>query len=129
MKVAIYGAGAIGAHLGGMLARDAGDGPAADVSLIARGPHLAAMQSNGLTLRFQDGEAFTVRPNAVADPAELGPQDYVSTAVTHAYTSFYTPKHRDRQHYGRVLRRLMIYSNKRFRSICKQRVCARKTLI
>lgn len=72
MKVAIYGAGAIGAHLGGMLARTD-----VDVSLIARGPHLAAMQSNGLTLRFQDGEAFNVRPNAVADPAELGPQDYV----------------------------------------------------
>lgn len=73
MKVAIYGAGAIGAHLGGMLART-GD---VDVSLIARGPHLAAIQANGLVCRFQDGDEFRVRPTAVEDPADLGPQDYV----------------------------------------------------
>lgn len=72
MKIAIYGAGAIGAHLGGMLAKTD-----ADVSLIARGPHLAAMQANGLLCRFQDGSEFRVRPNAVEDPADLGPQDYV----------------------------------------------------
>ncbi len=72
MKVAIYGAGAIGAHLGGMLARTD-----VDVSLIARGPHLAAMQANGLLLRFQDGEEFRVHPTATDDPATLGPQDYV----------------------------------------------------
>jgi len=72
MKIAIYGAGAIGAHLGGMLARTD-----VETSLIARGPHLAAMRAKGLTCRFQDGTSFTVHPNAVEDPAELGPQDYV----------------------------------------------------
>lgn len=72
MKIAIYGAGAIGAHLGGMLTRSG-----VDVSLIARGPHLEAMQQNGLLCKFQDGEEFRVHPNATDDPASLGPQDYV----------------------------------------------------
>lgn len=72
MRICIYGAGAIGAHLGGFLARTD-----AEVSLIARGPHLEAMQRNGLRVIGIDGEAFTVRPRATNDPAELGPQDYV----------------------------------------------------
>lgn len=72
MKIAIYGAGAIGAHLGGMLSR-----AGADVALIARGPHLAAMQANGLVCKFQDGSEFTARPKATDDPATLGVQDFV----------------------------------------------------
>lgn len=71
MKIAIYGAGAIGAHLGAMLARTEHD-----VSLIARGPHLKAMQENGLTFRSAE-ESFTVHPTATDDPASLGHQDYV----------------------------------------------------
>lgn len=71
MKIAIYGAGAIGAHLGAMLARTEHE-----VSLIARGPHLKAMQESGLTFRSSE-EEFTVHPTATDDPASLGPQDYV----------------------------------------------------
>jgi 2-dehydropantoate 2-reductase len=71
MKVCIYGAGAIGAYLGVALV-DAG----CDVSMIARGPHLEAMQKNGLTLE-SDGSTRTVRLRCTADPAEVGPQDYV----------------------------------------------------
>lgn len=71
MKVCIYGAGAIGGHIGGHLAR-----VGADVSLIARGPHLAAIQANGLTVETP-AERFTTRPRATDDPAGLGPQDYV----------------------------------------------------
>jgi 2-dehydropantoate 2-reductase len=71
MKIAIYGAGAIGAHLGAMLARTEHE-----VSLIARGPHLKAMQEKGLEFRSAEG-TFTVHPNATDDPASLGPQDYV----------------------------------------------------
>ncbi|MGH6717779.1 MAG: 2-dehydropantoate 2-reductase N-terminal domain-containing protein, partial [Alphaproteobacteria bacterium] len=44
MKICIYGAGAIGGLLGARLAL-AGE----EVTLIARGPHLAAIQTNGLT--------------------------------------------------------------------------------
>ena len=75
MKVCIYGAGAIGGHIGAVLA-NAG----VDVSLVARGPHLAAMRANGLTL--VEGETrVTVRPRCSDDPAELGPQDYVFVAL------------------------------------------------
>ncbi len=71
MKVCIYGAGAIGGLIGARLARTG-----ARTSLVARGPHLAAMQANGLTLVDGD-ERFTVPVTATDDPAVLGPQDYV----------------------------------------------------
>ena len=71
MKICIYGAGAIGAYLGALLA-DA----ECEVSFIARGPHLAAMQRNGLTLET-GGKKRIVRINCTDDPASLGPQDYV----------------------------------------------------
>ena len=54
MRICIYGAGAIGGLLGARLARSG-----AEVSLIARGPHLAAMRERGLTLRSGE-ESFTV---------------------------------------------------------------------
>ena len=71
MKICIFGAGAIGGYMGAKLA-EAG----ADVSLVARGPHLAAMQANGLRLIEEERE-ITV-PVTASDKAEdLGPQDYV----------------------------------------------------
>lgn len=71
MKICVFGAGAIGGYMGAKLA-----GAGADVSLVARGPHLAAMQSKGLTL-IEEGEATTVPVTASDNPADLGPQDYV----------------------------------------------------
>lgn len=71
MKICIFGAGAIGGYMGAKLAM-----AGASVSLVARGPHLAAMQSNGLTL-IEDGRRETVAVKASADPADLGEQDYV----------------------------------------------------
>jgi 2-dehydropantoate 2-reductase len=71
MKVCVYGAGAIGAYLGVALV-DAG----CDVSMVARGPHLAAMRANGLTLE-SGGTTRTVKLRCTDDPAELGPQDFV----------------------------------------------------
>jgi len=75
VKVCIYGAGAIGGQVGAMLARSG-----VDLSLVARGPHLAAMQVDGLTL-ITDEERFTVRPACTDQPARLGPQDYVIVAL------------------------------------------------
>jgi 2-dehydropantoate 2-reductase len=49
----------------------------ADVSLVARGPHLAAMQDKGLTLIEEDGTPQNVKVTASDNPADLGPQDYV----------------------------------------------------
>jgi 2-dehydropantoate 2-reductase len=71
MKICIYGAGAIGGYLGVQLAR-----AGVDVSLVARGAHLAAMRANGLTLLVGD-EARVVHPRCTDNPAELGPQDFV----------------------------------------------------
>ena len=68
MRICIYGAGAIGGLLGARLAK-----AGAEVSLIARGPHLAAMREQGLTLRSPE-ERFTVPVTATDDPATLGLQ-------------------------------------------------------
>jgi 2-dehydropantoate 2-reductase len=75
MRVCIYGAGAIGAWLGAALA-DGG----ADVTLIARGPHLDAMRRNGLTIE-QEGERRTLRLACTDDPSSAGDQDYVVLTV------------------------------------------------
>jgi 2-dehydropantoate 2-reductase len=71
MKICIYGAGAIGGYLGVQLMR-----AGADISLVARGPHLAAMRDNGLKLLIGD-ETHVVRPRCTDNPAELGVQDFV----------------------------------------------------
>lgn len=71
MKVCIFGAGAIGGYMGVKLAK-----AGADVSLVARGLHLAAMKEKGLTL-IEEGETTTVPVTASDDPAALGVQDYV----------------------------------------------------
>ena len=51
MKICVFGAGAIGGYMGAKLAQ-----AGAEVSLVARGPHLAAMQANGLRLIEKDNE-------------------------------------------------------------------------
>jgi 2-dehydropantoate 2-reductase len=71
MKIGIFGAGAIGGLLAARLA-NAG----AEVTVVARGPHLAAMQANGIVVR-SDGETISARPRAVGDATEAGIQDYV----------------------------------------------------
>ena len=72
MRLCVYGAGAIGGLLGARLAQKG----EVDVTFIARGPHLAAMQADGVTL-ISGGEKITVRPRCVATAEEAGPQDYV----------------------------------------------------
>lgn len=66
MKVAVMGAGSIGGYFGGMLARGGHD-----VTLIARGEHLDAIRSSGLTMQTQLGE-FTVPCAATDQPADVG---------------------------------------------------------
>ena len=73
MRVAVMGAGAVGAYLGTCLAR-----AGADVHLIARGAHLEAMREHGLTLiQTPENERVTVPVHATDDPAEIGPVDIV----------------------------------------------------
>ena len=81
MRICIFGAGAIGAYLGAGLA-NAGE----DVTLIARGPHLAAMRANGITVHSDSGTTHA-HPNCTDDPAALGPKDCVIvTLKAHALT-------------------------------------------
>ncbi len=75
MKIAIYGAGAIGGLIGAHLARIGHD-----VTLIARGAHLAALKEKGLRLSGHSGD-FTVHPRATEDAREAGPQDFVIVAL------------------------------------------------
>ena len=70
-RVCVFGAGAIGGYLAASLAK-----AGADVSIVARGPHLAAIQANGLKL-IKDGQETVWRIRATNDPRELGEQDYV----------------------------------------------------
>ena len=75
MKVCVFGAGAVGGHAAGRLAQGG-----ADVSVVARGPHLAAMQAHGLEIRAPDTN-FRVRVTATDDAAQLGAQDAVIVAL------------------------------------------------
>lgn len=82
MRVAVYGAGAIGALLGARLA-EAGW----DISLIARGEHLAAIRRDGLRIVSDEFGDQTYRLNASDSPDEIGPVDYVILGVkAHALT-------------------------------------------
>lgn len=75
MDIAIFGAGGVGGYLGARLA-DAGH----SVSLIARGEHLRALQSDGLAVRSTAGDT-TVELPATDDPSTIGPVDHVLFTV------------------------------------------------
>ncbi|MBT98127.1 MAG: 2-dehydropantoate 2-reductase [Dehalococcoidia bacterium] len=86
MKIAIVGAGAIGAFLGAKMSL-AGD----DVYLIARGAHLQAMQANGVRVKSPEGD-FEAHPTATDDYESVGPVDFVFLTVKgHSLTDI-TPK-------------------------------------
>jgi 2-dehydropantoate 2-reductase len=75
MRITILGAGATGGHLAYRLAESGHD-----VSVVARGPHLAAIRAQGLG--FTEGGATAYREIAATDdPAQLGPQDAVIVTV------------------------------------------------
>ena len=76
MRICVYGAGAVGGYFGAELCA-AGH----EVTLIARGAHLAAMRENGLRLRI-GGEERVVHPRCTDDPSQVPPhQDYVIVAL------------------------------------------------
>src|SRR4029434_9243168 len=75
MKFAVVGAGAIGTFVGAMLAKSG-----EDVTLIARGAHLRAMQERGVRVRGSLGE-FEARPAVTDDPASIGAVDVALLAL------------------------------------------------
>src|SRR5689334_9708485 len=72
MRICVVGAGAIGGLLAAKL-QQAGE----EVSVIARGPHLAAMKANGLKLIEEDGNEIVAHVKAIEKLAEAGQQDLV----------------------------------------------------
>ncbi len=79
MRIAVFGAGAVGAYFGGRLIETRHH----DVTLIARGPHLRALQSHGLRIESPEGDA-ELAPNtftATDNPAEVGHVDVIFVAV------------------------------------------------
>ncbi|MEM9682181.1 MAG: 2-dehydropantoate 2-reductase [Pseudomonadota bacterium] len=76
MRIAVFGAGAVGGYFGGRLAA-AGE----DVTFVARGDHLRAIRETGLRIESPNGD-LTIHPaQATDDPASIGPVDYVLFAV------------------------------------------------
>jgi 2-dehydropantoate 2-reductase len=75
MKFCVFGAGAIGGFVGGMVARGE-----AEVSLVARGDHLSSIRKNGLKVITPDDE-FTVSVPATDAASDLGTQDVVFLAA------------------------------------------------
>ncbi|HEY6331302.1 MAG TPA: 2-dehydropantoate 2-reductase [Blastocatellia bacterium] len=81
MKFAVVGAGAIGAYMGALLSR-----AGYDVTLIARGAHMRAMQERGVWI-VEPSEEFVVNPRVTDDPAAVGPVDTVLlTLKAHSLT-------------------------------------------
>ena len=76
MKICVVGAGAIGGYMAVRLA-DAGH----EVSVVARGPHLAAIRGRGLTLIEADAERTIAPAAATDDLRELGAHDIVLLAL------------------------------------------------
>ncbi len=75
MRFAVLGAGAVGAYVGAALARSG-----ADVTLIARGAHLAAMQQNGVRVLSPRGD-FAAHPPATDDLSVVADADVVFVAL------------------------------------------------
>jgi 2-dehydropantoate 2-reductase len=75
VKICVYGAGAGGGHIAVKLAA-----ASHEVSVVARGAHLAAIQKHGLQLR-SGARSLQAKVKATDDPTELGSQDIVVVAV------------------------------------------------
>jgi 2-dehydropantoate 2-reductase len=75
VKIVVIGAGGVGGYFGGRFALGGND-----VTLVARGPHLAAIRDQGLRVRSVRGN-FRVTVAATDDPAEVGPCDAVLFCV------------------------------------------------
>ena len=75
MRIVVMGSGGLGGYFGGLLAQSG-----ADVTFVARGAHLHALQERGLTVRSVNGD-FTVPVQACADPGALPPAGVVLFCV------------------------------------------------
>src|SRR5262249_28456164 len=75
MRIMVMGSGGLGGYFGGLLARSG-----VDVTFIARGANLHALQERGLTVHSVNGD-FALPVQACADPAGLPPADFMFFGV------------------------------------------------
>jgi len=75
MKTAVMGAGAVGGYFGALLIR-----AGFDVTLIARGAHLKAMQEKGLSIKSFKGD-IKAKPKTTDNPADVGVVDLILFTV------------------------------------------------
>jgi 2-dehydropantoate 2-reductase len=75
MRYLIVGAGAVGGYIGALMSR-----AGYDVTLHARGPHLAAMQKNGVRVITADGD-FVSNPKIISDLKDGAPYDVIFLCV------------------------------------------------
>ncbi len=75
MRIVVMGSGGLGGYFGGLLARSG-----ADVTFIARGANLHALQERGLIVRSVNGD-FALPVQACADPAGLPSADFILFCV------------------------------------------------
>ncbi len=76
MRIVAFGAGGVGGYFGGRLAASG-----TDVTFIARGAHLAAIQSKGLRIATPEGDILVPNAKATDNVASLDPPDYLFFAV------------------------------------------------
>jgi 2-dehydropantoate 2-reductase len=76
MKIAVMGSGAIGGYIGARLAA-----VGAEVTFVARGPHLTAIRAQGLAVRSPLGDLLIAPATATDDPAAVGTVDAVLLAT------------------------------------------------
>src|SRR5262245_54003974 len=76
MRIAIFGTGGVGGYFGGRLAQ-AGE----DVTFIARGDHLRAIQAHGLKVDSRSGDFIVFPARATDDISAAGPLDLIIVAV------------------------------------------------
>jgi 2-dehydropantoate 2-reductase len=76
MRIAIIGAGGVGGAFGAAMAH-----AGADVTFVARGAHLKAMQEKGLRIESPRGDTQLIPTQATDDPATIGQVDFVMFCV------------------------------------------------
>ena len=76
MRIAIFGSGGVGGYFGGRLAASG-----EDVTFIARGAHLNALQQEGLRISSPLGDAHVAKVQATDRPQAIGPVDVVLFTV------------------------------------------------
>jgi len=76
MRVAIYGTGGAGGYFGAQLARTG-----EDVTFVARGQHLKAIQEHGLCVETPTGEIVIQPAKATDDPTQVAPVDVIFLGV------------------------------------------------